>query len=112
VSSDDLDIKDIQERVRRGDYLVKNHAMMHVLKEGFTIPDIVEAVLNGNIIEEYPDDWRVLICGQAFLTDQVRIYLHIVCEYTDPIYVEFITAYIPDELLWQNPPFVRRKPKK
>ena len=26
-----------------------------------------------------------------------EIYLHLMCEYADPVYVEFVTAYIPDE---------------
>ena len=42
----------------------------------------------------------------------VEIYLHVVCEYADPIYVEFVTAYIPDEEEWESPPFRRRKTKK
>src|SRR5439155_337985 len=30
----------------------------------------------------------------------------------DPIYVEFVTAYVPDEEEWERPPFRRRKTKK
>jgi hypothetical protein len=72
----------------------------------------VEAVLEGSIIEEYPDDQRALICGKTSLSQNVIIYLHVVCEYADPIYAEFVTAYIPDELEWESPLYVRRKGKK
>ena len=33
-------------------------------------------------------------------------------EYVDPVYVEFVTAYIPDQREWESPPFQRRESKK
>ena len=69
---------------------------------------MVEAIENGKIIENYPAERRSLICGKTQLSKQTTIYLHIVCEYFGE-YVEFVTAYIPDEFEWQNPPFKRRK---
>jgi len=78
-----VDIEVIGERVRRGDYLIKSHAVTHALKEGFDRKHMVEAVLNGKIIEEYPNDQRVLVCGKVSLTENARIYLHIVCEYAE-----------------------------
>jgi hypothetical protein len=92
-----MDIENIRRRVREGNYLVKIHAIVHALKEGFDQHQVVEAILNGKIIEEYPDDERVLICGRANLIKDFDIYLHVVCEYADEVYIEFVTAYIPDE---------------
>jgi Domain of unknown function (DUF4258) len=105
-----VDIDLVRERVRDGKYLVRSHAVVHALKEGFDHQQIVEAVLNGKVVEAYPADPRVLICGKATLAGSF-IYLHVICEYADEVYVEFITAYIPDELLWEHPPFRRRKQK-
>jgi hypothetical protein len=104
-----VDIESIQKRVQDGNYLVKSHAIIHALKEGFERQHIVEAVLDGKIVEKYPDDERVLICGKARLAEDVSIYLHIVCEHADLVYIEFVTAYIPDELEWEKPPYKRRK---
>jgi hypothetical protein len=73
---------------------------------------MVEAILGGTIIEEYPDDQRVLVSGKTTLATSVDIYLHVVCEYADATYIEFVTAYIPDEREWENPPLRRRKRKK
>lgn len=73
---------------------------------------MVEAILDGRIIEEYADEHRLLICGRTALVANLSIYLHVVCEYADPVYVEFVTAYIPDELVWEWPPFKRRKRKR
>ena len=101
----------IQQCIRDGTYLVKSHAVIHALKEGFDRANIVEAVLNGSIIEDYADAKRVLVCGRTMVMTATEIYLHVVCEYADPIYVEFVTAYIPDEQEWESPPFRRRKQK-
>jgi len=84
----------------------------HALKEGFERTHMVEAILAGTIIEEYPDDQRVLICGKTTLAKNTDIYLHVVCEYADAIYAEFVTAYIPDEQEWENPPLRRRTRKR
>lgn len=104
-----MEIETIRQKVRNGDYLVRNHAVLHALKEGFVQQDMVDAILNGQIIEAYPDDKRVLICGHTALDEHVKIYLHIVCEHSDPVYIEFVTAYIPDENRWERPDFRRRK---
>jgi hypothetical protein len=107
-----MSIKIIRERVRSGNYLVKSHAVQHALKEGFDRKHMVEAVLKGRVVEEYPDDQRMLICGSVKVTENFGLYLHVVCEYADPVYVEFVTVYVPDEFLWENPPFRRRKQKR
>lgn len=105
-----MDIDLIRERVRAGNYLVKSHALQHALKEGFERKHIIETVLNGAIIEDYPEAQRALICGTTTL-DRLKTYLHVVCEYGDPVYVEFVTAHIPDELEWEKPPLKRRRRK-
>lgn len=105
-------LETIRERIRKGNYLVKSHAIIHALKEGFERKDIVEAALNGKLIEDYTDPKRALLCGKASLTPGVEIYLHVVCEYADPVYIEFVTAYVPDQQEWETPPFRRRKISK
>jgi len=107
-----VDIETIRERVRAGNYFAKGHAIKHGLQEGFERKHIVEAVLDGRIIEEHPDDQRVLICSRVNLAENTVIYLHVVCEYAGPVYAEFVTAYIPDANLWERPNFTRRKRKR
>jgi len=103
-----VDITIIRERVQAGYYLVGSHAVQHALKEGFERKHMIEAILTGTIIEEYPEERRALVCGRTTLSTYATIYLHVVCEYADPVYVELVTAYIPDELQWGSPPFTRR----
>ncbi len=107
-----MDIEVIWQRVRDDQYLIKSHAVVHALKEGFDRGHMVEAVLGGTIIEDYADDKRALLCGKTSLSPNVDIYLHVVCEYADPAYVEFVTAYIPDQREWESPPFRRRDRRK
>lgn len=107
-----MEIESIREKVRAGNYILKSHVALHALKEGFERAHIVEAILGGAVIEEYEPDRRVLLCGRTSLAPHTKIYLHVVCEYANPAYVEIITAYIPDEALWESPPFKRRKRKK
>ena len=107
-----MDIEFIRERTRAGDYLIKGHAVQHALKEGFERKHVVEAILTGTAIEEYPDSQRVLICGKTTLSENVTIYSHVVCEYADVVFVEFVTAYIPDEREWESPPVRRREQKR
>jgi Domain of unknown function (DUF4258) len=100
----DIEIDAIHERINRGDYFILSHAVTHGLKEGFAPRDIVVTVLNGKIIEQYPAAQRVLVCGRVELMPNISIYLHVVCECADPVTVAFVTAYIPDEKQWENPP--------
>ncbi len=104
-----MKIEEIRQRIVDGQYLIKSHALQHALKEGFERKSMVEAILNGKIIEDYLQEKRLLICGVTNLTKDFSVYLHIVCEYSDDVYVEFVTAYIPDEDIWESPPFRRRR---
>lgn len=38
---------------------------------------MLEAVEKGKVIENYPQEQRLLICGTTYLTEQIAIYLHI-----------------------------------
>lgn len=104
-------IQTIQQLIRAKRYQVKLHAVQHALKEGFSERDMLEAILDGRIIEEYPDRQRVLVCGQT-IVDEILVYLHVVCEQNYPDQIELVTAYFPDEREWEIPPFKRRKKRK
>jgi hypothetical protein len=64
----------IQQCVRDGNCLVKSHAVIHALKEGFDRANMVEAVLNGIIIEDYAEARRVLVCGKTIIMSATEIY--------------------------------------
>ncbi len=104
-----MKIEEIRQRIADGKYLIKLHAIQHALKEGFNQNNMVESINNGKIIEDYFEEQRCLICGATKVSEKTMIYLHVVCEFFDEEFIEFVTAYIPDENVWENPPFKRRK---
>ena len=71
-----MNIQTIRGRIREDNYLTKPHTVQHALKEGFRREHIVEAILGGDIIEEYLNVQRVLICGHTRLGD-ITTYLHV-----------------------------------
>jgi len=72
------------------------------------VNEVREAVLNGVIIESYPDDDPYPSCLIYGKTTEGRP-LHIVCAYgKDEDIVVIITVYQPDPGKWIN--FERRKP--
>ena len=68
-----LEIETVRQNVRSGRYQVKLHAVQHALKEGFGEQQMVDAVLSGQIVEEYPDRQRALICGQTIVEPEAAV---------------------------------------
>jgi hypothetical protein len=61
--------------------------------------DIREAINDGEIIEDYPDDKYGPSCLILGYTQAGRA-LHIQCSYPSRPLVKFITLYEPDKNLW------------
>lgn len=104
-----MKLKEIQHLVQLGKFRIKRHSLPHRLKEGFSAADMVQAVMNGKVIEEYPERNRCLVCDRALLTKGTKIWLHVVCDYSDPEWIEFVTGYIPLPEEWETPPVKRKK---
>lgn len=103
-----MTLQKIRRLIELGKYSIRPHTIQHGLKEGFMMDHVIEAIMNGKEIEQYPDRSRVLIYGRPLLTGRVRLDLHVVCDYSDPTEIDIVTAYIPDPEEWETP-FQRRK---
>ena len=69
-------------------------------ERNITIDDIMNAIDNGEIIEQYPSDFPFPSCLILGISIQ-GIYIHIVVSMDeDKIYL--ITAYIPDTDKWED----------
>jgi hypothetical protein len=104
----------IQECIRTDRYIFTNHALTkHPPKEGFQATQALQAILNGTIIEDYPEQDRCLISGTAsglrLSSDYVTTYIHSVCCYDDIEKVVVITMYRPSSDEWLNGERRRRK---
>ncbi|HIE53205.1 MAG TPA: DUF4258 domain-containing protein [Armatimonadetes bacterium] len=95
-------IRFIRSHVRAKRYRLTKHATIVRIERGITIAEIEPALLNGEIIERYPDaqpypsclvlDW--LASGDP---------LHIVCSRGDvePA-LRIVTLYEPEDALWES----------
>lgn len=102
-----LDLNEIRKLVIDGKYFFYTHALTEAKKDGIIPEDVVYAILNGEVIEEYPDRQRILV----FAMLPHRLPLHVVCDYSQANVVLIPTVYIPDDRLWIG--FrVRRKGKR
>ena len=99
-----MDILAIQNSIREGNVFFTEHAVRQMAKRDINDDEVVEVILSGGIIEEYPADKygpSCLIYGQ---TDNSR-HLHVVCSL--PPRVKIITIYEPDPDEWLD--YRRRK---
>lgn len=92
-----MDILAIQNAIREGDVFFTDHAIRQMAKRDINDDEVVETILSGVIIEEYPADKYGPSCLVYGQTRKSRP-LHIVCSL--PPRVRIITAYEPDPTEW------------
>lgn len=100
-----MDLSAIQMAVRGGQVFFTDHAVRQMVARDIMDGEAVEALMSGEIIEEYPDDKygpSCLVYGQT----SVDRPLHILCSV--PPRVRIITVYEPDPDEWLDNR-VRRK---
>ncbi len=86
-----------------------NHIAIRLFQRNIMQADVENALLNGEIIEEYNDDYPNPSCLVYGITLNNNI-IHIVCGY-DGKELWLITAYYPDNIEWKDD-FKTRKEKK
>lgn len=91
-----MDLEKIRERIRLGKWRISKHAMIESFKDGLSPRDIKDIIINGKVIESYPERERYLIYGT--LSDDMPV--HVVIDYSDDELIVVVTAYIPDEREW------------
>jgi uncharacterized protein DUF4258 len=87
-----MDIAAIKRGVRSSDYFYSQHALAEREAEGLTFGQIRDAILNGRILEQYPDTGRGESCLVAGFAGGLPI--HAVCGWLGSRIV-IITVYIP-----------------
>ena len=87
-----MELEEIKTKVRANLYVYSYHADIERQADGLTFVQIEEALLNGEILEQYPDTGRGESCLILGFTDELPI--HIVCGWRGER-VAIITVYIP-----------------
>jgi hypothetical protein len=77
-----------------------NHVLVRLLQRNIKTDDVVYALLNGEIIEQYPTDYPYPSCLALGMTADNRN-LHIVCGIGDGE-LWLITAYYPNNDEWSE----------
>jgi hypothetical protein len=101
-------LEDIRRRVESGNYRFTIHGFERCVERGISPEEVKDAIMQGEIIEEYPEDKYAPSCLIRGISRKGKL-LHVQCS-DDPVWV--ITAYDPtlnpDE--WDSE-FKRRKRK-
>lgn len=90
-------IQAIQDKVLKSEYRVSDHAVKQMIKRSITRLEIEDAVISGEVIEEYPDDKyspSCLIYGKTKNGRDVHVQLSL------PPLIIIITTYDPDPDEW------------
>lgn len=96
-----LDIKWIQERIRRKEYYFSKHGDQERQNDNLTIAEVEEALLRGRIIEQYENTGRGESCLVVGFTDSGKP-IHDVCGVRGN-WLVIITVYIPRPPRFKTP---------
>jgi hypothetical protein len=92
-----MDIEAIQGKIKLGDYRFSDHAIKRMIERSIERTEVEQAINNGAIIEEYPDDKyspSCLIYGQTLVKRDLHIQASL------PPKVVIVTTYEPDPGEW------------
>ena len=100
-------IEDFRKINKSENIVISLHGQLRLNERNITVDDIMNAIDNGEIIEQYPDDFPFPSCLILGLSIN-DVYIHIVVSMNDDkIYL--ITAYIPDTDKWEADMKTRRQ---
>jgi len=99
-----MDIRLIQEKVRNRAYSWRQHAVERSIERVIAEEDVAEAILNGEIIEDYPEDKYGPSCLIFGRTRQGKA-IHVQCSLPPEVWI--ITLYEPEANEWVD--FRKRK---
>ena len=94
-------IAELRDKFQRGQVEYSLHAVRQMVARNISPAEVVQTVLAGEVIEDYPDDKygpSCLVCGQ---TSNQRM-LHLQCTHPSRPLVKVITAYEPDPAEWDE----------
>ena len=95
-----IDINIIKQMVKNGQIRWTNHTMIRLFQRNITQENVEKVLLNGEIIEEYENDYPYPSCLVYGINLNNEI-LHVVCGLnTEELWI--ITAYYPDNIKWEK----------
>ena len=95
-----MDIKKIQELCSQKALRWTNHMFVRLIQRNISMQNVVNAIMDGEIIEEYPDDYPYPSCLIIGYTVGNKT-IHVVCGIGEGE-VWLIAAYYPDRARWSE----------
>lgn len=102
-----MGIGEIRSYIEKGNFRVTDHAFEEMKVDNFTLENVTQGIMNGEIIENYPDAYPLPACLINGKTTNGRP-IHI-CVSLPPL-VKIITVYEPSAEKWENN-FKKRRQK-
>lgn len=92
-------IEDFRKINKSENIVISLHGQLRLNERNITVDDVMNAIDNGEIIEQYPEDFPFPSCLILGLSIN-DVYIHIVVSMNDDkIYL--ITAYVPNTDKWE-----------
>ncbi len=96
-----IDEKWIKEKIENSEYYVSRHGDQERQNDNLSILEVEESLLNGRILEQYPDTGRGESCLVVGFTENGKP-AHVVCgKRKDTLTI--VTIYIPSPPKFKNP---------
>ncbi len=92
-------INEIRDKIMRGEYEFSKHATDQTILREIAVIEIREAILVGEIIENYPTSVYGPSCLILGFTRAGRP-LHVQCSHPSRPLIKIVTVYEPDETRW------------
>ena len=92
-------IDEIRSKVASARFELSKHAVDQSLLRRIRVQEVREAIAEGEIIEDYPDDKYGPSCLVLGFT-RARRPVHVQCSYPSRSLIKIITVYEPDPKLW------------
>lgn len=92
-------IKEISDKIIAGKFEYSRHAVDQSILRDILVAELVEAITEGEIIEDYSEDKYGPSCLVLGFTTAGRP-LHIQTSYPERAFIKIITIYEPDPDIW------------
>ena len=94
-------LEQLRHEAATGNIRLTQHANREMVEEEITLNEVLEAIVSGQVLENYTEHRRGACCLVNGTTEEGRP-LHIVCTTALPVLI-IITAYEPKTPAWLTP---------
>lgn len=106
----ELDINDLRKICLPENIEITMHAAKRLEQRGILVKDVLSCIHNGEIIEQYPDDYPYPSCLILGMTIAGK-YIHVVVG-SNMQTIWIVTAYYPDNSKWEDDYKTRKEGKQ